>query len=821
MTLPEAPADGLQTPLRRAGIGKGLSDVLAHVAELAIAAIPGAVGAGVVLVADGRLSPVAGSSPFVRSADQLQYRLGEGPCVTAIARARTVRCGDLAIDPAFPTAGPQLAELGVQSALCSPLVADDVVLGSVNVYASAPTAFDDRAADVAALLAVIATEHVLDARKWVSDQLPPDGSAGAADRPVDRATSGELADSLQMLTQIAQAVAVGIYLRDSAKMLYVNPAFMDLFALPADCDPEYMLQDVRSRVHPEDQEIAGATLVAADGVRAAECELRLIFPDGGYRWVHITNSPVPGSGPGAVRVVGTVEDITDRKNAEAALQESENQLRQVADAIAVGVSLREAAADIALYVNPAWIDIVQARPYDDETATAEDVVESLVHPDDRDRVLNDYWPAARAGRSVESEHRIIIPDGSVRWVRATSNPVTDLAGTLVRLAGTVQDITSSKRAEQLAWDAATEAEAANASKSELLSRMSHELRTPLNAVLGFAQILDLELEEPGHRDAVAHILAGGKHLLGLVNDILDITGIESGTIGFEQNQVQVHDFLNEVIDTVSPLAAELEVTIDHQSRGTAAEAWVCVDRRRLRQVVVTLMSNAIKYNHPAGRVDVIEEMHGNQHVAIRIMDTGRGIRLEDLPRLFDPFDRLGKQAAGVEGTGIGLALASRLITALGGRLTVDSAHGVGSTFVVELPVGKPPGADQSAVRADNVLLYVGSDRASVGLLRRILARADDWRLAHAGNAALGLEMSWSARPTAVLLDADLPDVGGLNTLAALRNDPRTADIPIAVLSDDDGPRQARKLLAAGAQLHLPKPIDVRSLLAFLETNAGT
>ena len=199
------------------------------------------------------------------------------------------------------------------------------------------------------------------------------------------AIDGGRAHQVTMLTQVAETTPVGIYLRDKDKMLFMNSAFLSLFGFPPDHDRAAVLRDVRSRVHPDDMEKARTTLIAADGIRSAECELRLKFPDGNDRWIHITNTPVPGAGTGVVRVVGTAQDVTARRNTEADLRESENKLVQVTDAIAVGISLREVATGTILYVNPAWAAIFKTEPHGGQQLTAEAMAQVLVHPDDRNR----------------------------------------------------------------------------------------------------------------------------------------------------------------------------------------------------------------------------------------------------------------------------------------------------------------------------------------------------------------------------------------------------------------------------------------------------
>ncbi|MEP6562853.1 MAG: PAS domain S-box protein, partial [Nakamurella sp.] len=404
---------------------------------------------------------------------------------------------------------------------------------------------------------------------------------------------------------------------------------------------------------------------------------------------------------GQLIVIASVRDVSERVELQAALTESVSRFRQMAENIDVGFILRNLDPPEFLYVSGGFEKIFGFNPmvtHEDPSAT----LRRAVHPDDWERVRQDYWAKAMVGRSAQAEFRIVRPDGEQRWVRATVNPVVPTDGVVRRSATTAEDVTQRKLAEsagreaQQAQDQAQEAQRqadllakANSAKNEFLSRMSHELRTPLNAVLGFAQLLDLDELSEDQQTAVNQIMNGGHLLLQLIDDVLDIAQIENDRLNLSVEAVALSEFLAEVVELVRPLAAAAGVTVDYRSENIAVE-YVHADQRRLRQVLLNLLSNAIKYNRRGGRVSVTADVMQNSLVNIAVTDTGLGIRKEHLPRLFTPFDRLGAEATGIQGTGVGLALAHRLMTIMGGGLSAVSESGSGSTFIATIPSAADP-----------------------------------------------------------------------------------------------------------------------------------
>jgi PAS domain S-box-containing protein len=528
-------------------------------------------------------------------------------------------------------------------------------------------------------------------------------------------TSKEQASELRVLNRQMQSAferaPLGFSLMvghdQASRAVYVNPAYFEIFGL----DPRGPLpsrEDLLDRVHPDDRpqsEVTTSNDVIAGGV--VEHEFRVIRPDGVVRWVHSRLSPAADEDAGAGRLTVVVEDITDRVNAQHALERSERRFTQLANSVNVGISLRQLDPPELLWVNAAYADIVGnglSAPDGDigaqDASGYDDPADVLLHPDDRERVLGQYWPRAQAGEVVESEHRVLRPDGAIRWVHVTSNPVLDDDGEVTRVAGTVEDITVRKNAEEAVRDAQAAAERANNMRTEFLSRVSHELRTPLNAVLGFGQLLELDELLPEQQDAVAHILRGGRHLLTLINDVIDISHIQADEVDVCLEPVAVDELLSDVAGLMLPTAVANDVTLrrdDPLDPDLSTHVLACP--RRLQQVLLNLLSNAIKFNTAAGSVRLHAQAGTPGRLRISVSDTGVGIRATDLSRLLVPFDRLGQESSDIEGAGIGLALTDRLVQAMGGELEIESTFGLGSTFSVSLPTvttDTVPGHDERA-----------------------------------------------------------------------------------------------------------------------------
>ena len=362
-----------------------------------------------------------------------------------------------------------------------------------------------------------------------------------------------------------------------------------------------------------------------------------------------------------------------------------------------------------------------------------------------------------------------------------------------------------------------EAVRANRAKSDFLAGISHELRTPMNAILGFAQLLELEQSDGSRGESVQQILRAGRHLLQLITELLDIARIDAGELALSIEPVSVAEIVHEALDLTRTLAADAGVTttvsgdLSHYVRG---------DRQRVLQVLLNLVSNAVKYNRPGGSVDIACAGADDGRVTLAVTDTGRGIAADDLERLFVPFDRLGLEAGTIEGAGLGLTLVRRLVEVMGGTLSVESTEGVGSTFTLSLPATEDPlaPADTPTLPAgpersrSATVLYVEDNLANLKLVERALARQPGISVLAATQGRLGIELARERRPDVVLLDLHLPDITGEEVLQELISDRKTADIPVIVVSATASRGRVHRLRQRGARDYLTKPIDLAQLL---------
>ena len=411
------------------------------------------------------------------------------------------------------------------------------------------------------------------------------------------------------------------------------------------------------------------------------------------------NALLVRDGSGQVRYYeGTVEDITERALAQQALERSERQFRQLADQMPGMVFRVRFAPDGArryLFVGQGVRDLYGVSP---EAVMADaTLLDAFRHPDDRAQLEAALQSNLRLRHPRASTFRVVLADGQLKWLELAATTVgEDLDG--IERVGVIVDITERKQADALRQER-DRAALANQAKSQLLSRVSHELRTPLNAVLGFSQLIASDTQgSPRHRDWAAQIVSSGRHLLGLVDDLLDLSSLDTGQLSLGLCAIDLAPLLAETWAMVAAALPQPTVAFDNQ---VGAPLWVRADPRRMKQVLANLLSNAIKYNHAGGQVSVRARAEAGQAV-LAIADSGRGMDAAQLERLFRPFDRLGAEHSRIEGRGIGLALAQQLVEAMGGALAVDSTPGVGSTFSVWLPVAEPPGVT-TAVEPPNVV----------------------------------------------------------------------------------------------------------------------
>ncbi|MEQ9394102.1 PAS domain S-box protein [Haliea sp.] len=465
-----------------------------------------------------------------------------------------------------------------------------------------------------------------------------------------------------------------------------------------------------------------------------------------------------------------------------------------------------------------------------ELQTSFDNFVAALHPDDRQSVLDAINACVEQDAPYGIEHRVLWPDGSVRWLSERGAVIRDGQGRAVRMIGVVQDIDDRKRAEIELVATREEAERANQAKSEFLSRMSHELRTPMNAVLGFAQIMEYDDTLPAdHVDSVNEIIRAGNHLLELINEVLDLSKVESGSIDLSIEPVVLCSVVEECLSLIRPLAERRDITVEHE---VCAATVVRADRMRLKQALLNLMSNGVKYNREGGRLIVeVVAVRDGEWVQVRIADTGRGLRSEQIARIFEPFDRLGIDSSEIEGTGIGLAITRRLVEMMGGNLGVDSVPGRGSTFWVELlkeelapdtdledhsEESHLPGGDAAAGVIEHTVIYIEDNPSNIRLMAQVMAHRHHIRLLTAHTPDLGIELALSRRPDLILLDINLPGLDGYQVLRILRTEERLQSVPIIALSANALPRDIDRGRQAGFADYITKPLQIDYFLKVLD-----
>ncbi len=476
---------------------------------------------------------------------------------------------------------------------------------------------------------------------------------------------------------------------------------------------------------------------------------------------------------------------------------------------------------------------------------------NLVAPEHHDCWLGFFSDALEAIDKQTCELTLQHADGKRIEVRLDCLRIkTDDADTELRIALT--DVSEQKRLAHVLEDnnadlsrAKSLADKANLAKSDFISSMSHELRSPLNAILGFAQLLEAgnPLPTPSQKGRIEQIIQAGWYLLGLINEILDLAMIESGRHPMKMENISLSEVLLDCQSMIEPQAKKKGIHIDFAK--VDEQCFVYADRIRLKQILINLVTNAIKYNRPGGAVNVAVQTNSDGRVHIGVQDSGAGLSAENLKQLFQPFNRLGQQTGSEEGSGIGLVLSKRLVELMGGRIGVESVVGVGSVFWIEVHLTDSAESDvsefallkpvhdvvqaaiQAAFRATpepfplmvapRTVLYVEDNHANMMLMEQILERQSGIKLLKAGNGASGIALARIHVPDVILMDINLPGISGVQALRILRADPATAHIPVIAISANAMQRDIENGLEAGFMGYITKPIKVTEFMEVLET----
>lgn len=657
-----------------------------------------------------------------------------------------------------------------------------------------------------------------------------------------------------------------VYWSDQVKVLYGYTPELE----------EASSEDFFNIVHPEDlTAVTNAVKACVEQGVKFDIEHRVIWPDGSVHWMLERGDVIRSEEGEPLHMLGVVQDITERVEAEEKNRRNyqiQNVLGSILNAAQETVSLKEfLQKTIEVIIDTS---VISTRPAgaifltDESNKMLVMAAEKGLNPALMVQCARLPFGTCHCGKAAETrqlqfadclDHRHEITYDGIQphghycipillrstllgvlniYLEEEHQPSDEEHEFLEMLVNTLAVIIDRKQAEQSLIDAREEAENANRAKSQFLSSMSHELRTPMNAIIGFSQLMKMEMDSPlneSQQENVEEITKAGNHLLELINEVLDLARIESGHIDLSIEAVVLGEVISESLQLITPLAQKrgIEISLSHNGADITYEQLsqqhnsVRADRTRLKQVLLNLLSNAIKYNRENGKLIIACNKTDNNQTRISISDTGAGLSQEQQSQLFKAFNRLGAEQSEIEGTGIGLVITKNIVELMDGTIGVESAPGEGSMFWIDLPretlqplqkdrTDEMNTTDQQQPMIEpehkHTVLYIEDNPANLRLVSQLLGRRSNIHLWSAHEPMLGLELAAEHKPDLILLDINLPGIDGYEVLKHLRQREATRDTPVIAISANAMPKDIEKGLEAGFDDYITKPIDVSALL---------
>lgn len=551
---------------------------------------------------------------------------------------------------------------------------------------------------------------------------------------------------------------------------------------------------------------------------------RVIWEDESIHWLHQRGDVIRDESGKALRMLGLVQDITQFTEAQQMIAAKEARYRAIVDD-QTELLCRFDLEGRLTFVNKAYAAYFN-RPIQ---SLIGQYFYTFLPPKDSALIKQVIQELTYENPVITNEHHVISGTGELRWMQWTKRAIFDEDHHIIEYQSFGIDTTDRKLAEENIQAAKEAADKANQAKSEFLSSMSHELRTPLNAILGFAQLLNQSRKDPlseKQKKHIQHIIKAGKHLLDLINEILDLAKIEAGRVSLSIEKVDISHIVTECLTLVDALTSQNAIQLINLVPNTPV--FILADYMRLKQVLLNLLSNAIKYNKTQGSVTICTYIKPTQ-LECSIQDTGKGIPYDMQDKLFEPFWRLDPDQTEIEGTGIGLTITKKLVEHMNGQIWFESVPDQGSTFWIALPLANESmlstnTIENSSESTDDMtllgalsILYIEDNPANILLMQEIFEEYPEYRLFCEKNAIDGIAQAKILQPDLIIMDINMPEMNGIEAVSQLKLIPETAHIPVIALSANVMEQTVQAGLKAGFLHYLPKPVDIQKLMNIIYT----